>query len=76
MPVLHVNELNFDKVISSGRLVLVDFWATWCRPCQVMGPIMDELAEEYMRVVRLLPKWMLKKMKRFAPGSASPIFRI
>jgi thioredoxin 1 len=47
MPVLHVNELNFDKVISSGRLVLVDFWATWCRPCQVMGPIMDELAEEY-----------------------------
>lgn len=47
MPVLHVNEANFDKVISSGSLVLVDFWATWCRPCQMIGPIMDELAEEY-----------------------------
>ncbi len=47
MSVLNVNEKDFDEVINSGRLVLVDFWATWCRPCQMMGPVMEDLALEY-----------------------------
>ena len=47
MPAIHITAQNFDTVISSGQLVLVDFWATWCRPCQMMGPIMDQLAEDY-----------------------------
>lgn len=37
---------NFDKTISEG-IVLVDFWATWCRPCQIQGPIVAELADQY-----------------------------
>ena len=37
---------NFDKVISSDKPVLVDFWATWCMPCMKQGPILHDLAEE------------------------------
>lgn len=39
---------NFEEeVLKSKVLVLVDFWATWCGPCQVMGPIIDELAHDF-----------------------------
>lgn len=47
MAAIHLTAENFDKAISSGQLVFVDFWATWCRPCQMMGPIVDELADEF-----------------------------
>ena len=43
-----ITDTNFDRtVLKADKPVLVDFWATWCRPCQMVAPILDELAKEY-----------------------------
>ena len=45
---IQVNDDNFDEVVlKASRPVLVDLWAPWCRPCVMVAPIIDELAEEY-----------------------------
>jgi len=43
-----LTDQNFqDQVLKSSKPVLVDFWAPWCGPCKIVGPIVEELAKEY-----------------------------
>lgn len=56
MAAIHVTADDFKEVVlNSEKPVLVDFWAKWCGPCQTMGPIVEELSEEFqdMKVCKL-----------------------
>ena len=45
---LEITDSNFEETgLKSDKPVMVDFWAAWCGPCRMVGPIIDELSEEY-----------------------------
>ena len=55
--IVHISDESFEEeVLQSEQPVLIDYWAEWCGPCKIIGPVLDEIATEYsdrLKVVKL-----------------------
>jgi thioredoxin 1 len=53
--VIHLDETTFDQMVSDAKVpILVDFWATWCGPCRMLAPVLEEIAEDQADAVRVV----------------------
>lgn len=49
--IVHPNATEFDQLISGDKPVLVDFWAEWCMPCRMLGPVIEQIGDRYAEKV-------------------------
>ncbi len=51
MATVELNHGNFEEVVTSNDMVIVDFWAPWCGPCKSFGPVFEQMSEKFPSVV-------------------------
>lgn len=86
--VLELNQANFDQTVTSGSLVVVDFWAPWCGPCRQLSPVIDRIADQFAGKVKvgkvnidedsdLAVRYDVQTIPRilFFKGSDQPVFQ-
>ena len=68
MELKHINSKNFEEEVKSGKVTLVDFFATWCGPCKMLGPVLEQVADEVkdkVNIVKLDIDESLETAKQF-----------